>query len=87
MIEPAGITCRELVEVITEYLEGSMAHGESARFEAHLDECEGCTRVIEQFRATISSTGSLAQDHLTAAERDLLLAAFRSWSRERDPDR
>lgn len=87
MIEPAGITCRELVEVITEYLEGSMVPDERARFEAHLDECEGCTRAVEQFRATISSTGSLTQDHLGAAERDLLLAVFRSWSRERDPDR
>lgn len=83
----ADITCRELVEVITDYLEDAMALDERARFEAHLDGCEGCTTVVEQFRATISLSGTLSEDQLSEEQRGALLAVFRSWSHERDADR
>jgi anti-sigma factor RsiW len=81
------ISCRELVEVITDYLEGAMTQEQRARFEAHLDGCEGCTRVVEQFRTTVALTGRLREEHLSDAERKALLAVFRSWSHERDADR
>lgn len=79
MTEPDDMACRELVELITDYLEGTLAAHDRDRFEAHLAQCEGCTQVLEQFRSTISLAGSLDDDRLSEEEREALLAIFRSW--------
>jgi anti-sigma factor RsiW len=73
--------CRELVELVTEYLEDRLAPLERARFEAHLAECEACRTYLEQFRQTIRALGRLPEESLSAEARDALLAAFRGWSR------
>lgn len=78
---PAGLTCRELVELVTDYLEGALPAGEVARFDAHLALCAGCRAYVEQMRETIALTGSLPADALSPdAERELL-TAFRDWNR------
>jgi anti-sigma factor RsiW len=74
------LSCRELVELVTAYFEDALSRPERARFEAHLDECPGCTAHLEQVRTTI---------RLARAGRDLerrpemtgLLEAFRDWHR------
>ena len=53
------MTCRELVEVITEYLEGTLADPERARFEEHLGDCRSCATYLDQMRATIAALGEL----------------------------
>jgi anti-sigma factor RsiW len=73
------MTCRELVELVTEYLEGSLPQGERERFEAHLAICEGCTAYVEQIRVAIRVTGNLSEEELSPEATDRLLAAFRSW--------
>lgn len=75
------LTCEELVEVITAYIEGAMSTEERARFDDHLDICEGCRNYLEQMRATIRAIGYLREQHIPAAARDPLLAAFRTWQR------
>ena len=75
------LTCQELVEIVTSYLEGAMSAAERARFEEHLDDCEGCTNYLDQMRKTISIAGSLAVDDVEPDARDRLLAAFRDWRR------
>ena len=77
------ITCQELVEVITDYLEGVMPPAEAQRFEAHLADCRGCTTYVEQMRQTIQTTGASAPEPIPTGIREELLAAFRAWTRRR----
>jgi hypothetical protein len=78
------LTCQELVEVVTEYLEGSMPPGERLRFEEHLVYCDFCTTYIDQMRATVRLAGELREQDLAPAARDALLETFRDWKRGRD---
>lgn len=73
------LTCRELVEIVTEYLEGSMPVEERLRFEKHLVVCPGCTIHVEQMRETISLTGALREEQVSAEATGALLDAFRAW--------
>jgi anti-sigma factor RsiW len=73
--------CRELVELVTEYLEERLSPGDRARFEAHLADCEACRIYLEQFRQTIRVLGRLPEESLSAEAREALLTAFRGWSR------
>ena len=73
------MSCRELVDVITDYLEGTMAPVDRVRFEAHLLECPYCVNYLEQMRETIDALGELTEEAIGAEARDELLAAFRGW--------
>ena len=75
--------CNELVELVTDYLEGRLPDGERERFDAHLDECEGCVNYVEQMRDTVAVTGGLREDDLPRGAADVLLAEFRDWKRSR----
>ena len=77
---PDHITCQEVVELVTAYLERALPADETTLFEQHLNLCEGCVSYVEQMRGTIAATGRVAGDDLPAEARDRLLAAFRSWS-------
>jgi anti-sigma factor RsiW len=74
-----AMTCRELVQVITDYLEGNLSRRDRRRCEAHIRGCDGCTTYVEQMRETIRLTGVLGEDDLEPAARDQLLAVFRDW--------
>lgn len=73
--------CRELVELVTDYLEDRLSPVDRARFDAHLDACDACRRYVEQFRDTIRRLGSLPEESLSPEMRNTLLDAFRDWSR------
>ena len=80
MSDPTGaITCRELVELVTDYLEGSLPPAERLRFERHLVFCPGCVVHVEQMRLTIARLGALREEAIDPQARDDLLAAFRTW--------
>jgi anti-sigma factor RsiW len=64
------LTCKELVEVVTDYLEGSMPAEQRLLFEEHLAFCDWCQRYLEQLRATIRLTGTLREDDLTPEAQD-----------------
>lgn len=75
--------CDELVEVVTDYLEGSLSPADRRVFEDHLAICDGCTTVVAQWRETIRQTGRLAEgdvESLDPGTRSVLLAAFRQRS-------
>ncbi len=76
------MTCRELVEVITAYLEGTLPADDRTRLEAHLEACPYCVQYVEQMRATIDALGGLSAESLAPQTRRELLDAFRAW-RER----
>ena len=75
--------CNELVEAITDYLEGTLPPDDRRRFEEHLAICEGCTTYLAQMRATIAAAGRVLAESLSQATRDGLLQAFKDWRRRR----
>jgi anti-sigma factor RsiW len=79
MTHSNDLSCKELVELVTEYLENSLPLGEKAQFEAHLAVCPGCRTYLEQLRQTVRAVGHLTEDSLDPTTRDKLLALFRNW--------
>ena len=73
------LTCKELVELVTAYLEGTLPGRQRRRFEAHLAACDRCTAYLAQMRMTIRVTGRLAEEDVSEEQRTVLLTAFRSW--------
>jgi anti-sigma factor RsiW len=73
------LTCQELVELVTAYIEGALPLHERARFEAHLAVCRGCTIYVEQMRQTIRLLGTLTETTMSPQARDDLLVTFRRW--------
>lgn len=73
------MTCKELVELVTAYLDGAMDVDVRAKFDHHLSECDGCRNYLEQFRVTIRTVGRIEDDDLEPAFRDRLLEAFRNF--------
>ena len=71
--------CRELVELVTEYLEGTLPAEDRMRFEAHLGECEYCTTYLDQMRTTIRLVGRIPEASVDPAAMHGLRAAFRDW--------
>ena len=76
------MNCKELVELVTDYLEGKLPPVEVTRFEQHLSTCEGCTNYLEQMRRTIHVMGHLRKDALTPGQWDDLLNIFRDWKKD-----
>jgi anti-sigma factor RsiW len=74
------LSCRELVELVTDYLEGALTDEDRARFEAHIGGCDGCVAYVEQMRTTINLVGRLAPEDLTPDAEAALLGAFRDWN-------
>jgi anti-sigma factor RsiW len=79
VLSPNPLACIELVELVSDYLEGALDRRTRRRFEAHIAGCEHCTAYLEQMRETIRLTGRLREDSLDPHVRDELLAAFRDW--------
>jgi anti-sigma factor RsiW len=73
------LTCKELVELVTDYLESSLPRSERRRFERHISKCDGCTAYLDQMRQVIRMLGKLTEDSLTAEARGELVHAFRDW--------
>lgn len=77
-----NMTCKELVELITDYLEGKLSEEVRQRVESHLSTCEGCTRYLEQMHQTIRLTGRVGEESLTPQQREVLLRIFRGWKKD-----
>lgn len=87
MAEPTGefehgYTCKEIVDLATEYVEGAMTAAQMTQFELHLNFCEGCVAFVEQIRATAAMAGRLSEELIPEETKVRLLDAFRDWSRE-----
>lgn len=77
--DPAEITCREVVEIVGDYLAARMEPADQVRFEQHLHACTWCMTYLDQLRATIDLTGQLSEDAIDPSVKDGLVAAFRRW--------
>ena len=71
------LSCQELVELVTDYLEGALPPEERARVDDHLGVCEGCRTYLAQMEATIRVTGLLRPEDLSPEAEQALRAAFR----------
>lgn len=78
MADGTRITCQEVVEVVTDYLEGRMTPEDVAVFEAHVDLCDGCKWYVEQMRITVATVGRIEETDVPDEMRDTLMAAFRA---------
>ena len=79
MIDTEALSCQELVELVTDYLEGVLGPTDLHRFEAHIAKCDACTGYLQQLRQTIELTGTLTPDDLSPEAEGALLEAFRTW--------
>ena len=76
-----GLTCQELVELVTDYLEGTLPAADRARFEDHLAQCPNCSTYLEQMRQTIRALGMLPEESILPEVQHELLQLFRTWKR------
>jgi len=76
-----ALTCRELVELVTEYLEGALSPEGRVRFDEHIAECVDCTTHLNHMRQTLRVVGRLTKGSVSAEATDELLTAFRDWRR------
>jgi anti-sigma factor RsiW len=79
MTQLPEMPCQELVEVITDYLDGALTATDRARFDAHLAECDACQDYVDQFRQTIAIAGRVEPERMSPQSREQLLNAFRDW--------
>ena len=75
------ISCQEVVELVTDYLDGAMSPADVARFDHHLSLCEGCVFYVDQIRMTIAAVGRIGEEDVPPEVRDDLVAAFRDFKR------
>jgi anti-sigma factor RsiW len=82
VIDADNLTCQELVDLITDYLENALPPAERRRVAVHLATCADCAGYLARMRLTIQLLGRLAPEPLPVATRDRLLDLFRHWQRQ-----
>ena len=75
------LTCKELVELVTDYLEDSLPGDTRARMDRHIAGCDGCSSFLQQMRQTVRLTGQLQETNLTPQQREDLLRIFHGWKK------
>lgn len=81
MTNDDDLACRDLVEVVTDYLEGDLAAAMRARFEAHLAICSACREYVDQVRATVAAARAVGAERTVRDVPPATLEAFRAWRR------
>lgn len=85
MTNPFELTCKEIVELVTDYLEGHMAPAQRAQFEQHLLTCPPCTTYLEQMRTMVGLAATLNAADAAVEPPAAVLDAFRRWKRQSPP--
>lgn len=75
----ADLVCRDAVELMTDYLEGTLGRRQRRRLERHLADCPHCRAYLEQLRSTIASLGVPAEEPTDSATRDALIDLYRRY--------
>jgi anti-sigma factor RsiW len=85
MVPLPEMPCRELVELITDYLAGALSGDDRERFEEHLKNCDHCQTYLEQMRQTIRALGFVPEASIPEKAKLDLLEAFRDWKKRTRP--
>jgi predicted anti-sigma-YlaC factor YlaD len=83
---PGGISCRELIELVTDYLDGALTPADTERMDEHLKLCGPCSAYVEQMRTTVRLAAVATAELGLRPDRAELLRAFTAFKRERAPD-
>ena len=75
------LSCQEVVELVTEYLDESLPADDATLFEQHLNFCEGCVWYVDQLRTTVETVGEIREEHISPDAKERLMGAFRDWRR------
>ena len=81
IVNPDDLSCKELVELVTDYVEGRLPVPVRTRFEMHLSYCAPCRVYLAQMRETVKLAVRLSEEALPSGAKEALLAAFRDWHR------
>lgn len=81
MTDTHVLSCQEIVELVTEYLEGALGADTATAVETHLCLCPGCALYVEQIGETVSTLGEVSSENLSAEAQAGLLEAFREFRR------
>jgi hypothetical protein len=73
------LTCREMTQLITDYLEGDLSWKNVIRFQLHIGMCMHCRRYLRDMKVTVRTLGMLPRGAVPDATMDLLMERFRSW--------
>jgi predicted anti-sigma-YlaC factor YlaD len=76
------LVCQQAIELLTDYLEGSLSRRQKRRLEGHLRACPNCSNYLEQIRITIKLTGAIEPEELTPVAVDDLTELYRRWRGE-----
>ena len=78
------LTCQQLVELVTDYLEGRLSTWDRARFQMHVAMCGHCRAYLDQMRVTVDALGHVPEVELPEDVQADLLARFASWKEDRN---
>jgi hypothetical protein len=75
------VTCQEVVELVSDYLDRALPPEEASLFEQHVNFCDGCDWYLDQMRSTVETVGRVTEQDVPDETREKLLSAFREWKR------
>jgi len=81
MTTEPDVTCREVVELLSDYLDDAIPTPDRARLEAHLAGCDGCAAALDQLRETVRLTGMLTEEQVSQEQLEPVRSVFRAWWR------
>lgn len=79
------LTCKELTEIVTEYLEGRLSFGQRVQFHMHVGMCRHCRAYLRQMKITVRTLGKLPAEPMPEHVKDELLVRFRGMRRGDKP--
>lgn len=82
MFTSAPLVCREAVELMSDYVEGSLSRRDRRRLQRHLDGCGACTAYLDQLRATIAASGWVGPEDLDPVALEALTEVYRRFRAE-----
>jgi anti-sigma factor RsiW len=74
-----ALTCHEVIELLSDYIDGALSVDQGQRVDDHLALCEGCATYLDQMRETIRLSGMVTEEQVPDEQKAALLAAFRDW--------
>jgi anti-sigma factor RsiW len=75
-----ALTCHEVIDLLSTYIDGGLSSDDRHRVEDHLAGCDGCATYLEQMREAIRLTGMVTEEQIPQEQKAALLDAFRDWT-------